>query len=157
ARSAWGGGPVKSSASAPHAGAARTANAPTIRPSCFAKVLIRLLADSADLGTLDPHTSHQAPLVEDERVDVTLERRACERSSDALVHHDDARTDADFPAVTVVEILDRGVRHQEERVAEPLHAGLQAVRSRDGAVKPDRTAILAEHALAILSAYNEAR
>src|SRR5437867_4623490 len=133
------------------------ASATTTRPNCLAKVLIGLLADSGDLRALDPHACHQALLVEDERVDVVLERRARERAGDTLVHHDDARADADLPALTLVEILDRGVRHQEERVAERLHAGLQTVRSGNGTVVPDRPALLAEHAFAILGAYQEAR
>ena len=76
------------------------------------------MAHPRDLRALNARTRHQALLVEDEGVDVLRERRAGDRLALPLVHQDDARPDPDLPAVAPVEVLERLVVHQEERVAK---------------------------------------
>ena len=103
-----------------------------------------------------PDAGHQPLLVEDEGIDVLRDRRAGDRLADALIDDDDARPDADLEAVARVEIGERTVVHEEERVAEDLHAGLQAVGRRDGVVVANRLAALQQHAFADLPAEHEA-
>ena len=55
-----------------------------------------------------------------------------------------------------VELVERGVRHEEERVAELLHARLEAVRRGDGVVVAGDPAVLPEHPFAHLAAEHEA-
>src|SRR2546425_316195 len=108
-------------------GAAKIANtridANSMRMSDIVSLL--LLVDLGDLRALDAGPRHQAPLVEDEGVDVARERRAGDRFGDTLVDDHDAWTDADLETSARVEIVQRLVRHEEERVAERLQAGLQ--------------------------------
>src|SRR5438046_943202 len=82
----------------------------------------RLLVDPRDLRSLNARAGHEALLVEDEGVDVARDRVAGDRPPDARVHHDEARTDADLEPAGRVELVESGVRHEEERVAELLGA-----------------------------------
>ena len=103
-------------------------------PSPGSARLFRSLRDPGDLRTLDAHAGHQPLLAEDECVDVLRERRAGDRLAHALIDDDDARPDAELEALALVEIGERAVVHEEERVAEDLDARLQPVGSRDGVV-----------------------
>src|SRR6266567_2325951 len=115
-----------------------------------------LLRDPGDLRALYAEARHQPLLIEDEGIDVLRDRGAGERLADARVDDNDARADAELPAVAPVEIGERAVVHEEEGVTEDLDAGLQPVRRRDGVIIADGPAIREEHAFTHLSAEHEA-
>src|SRR5437867_5422141 len=127
-----------------------------IGSSPFSALGRRLLVDPRDLRSLDADASHEALLVEDEGVDVARDRVAGDRLPDALVDDDEARTNADLEPVGRVELVERGVRHEEERVAELLHASLEAVRCGDGVVVGNHPAVLPESPFPDLAAEHEA-
>src|SRR5262245_17817255 len=116
----------------------------------------RLLADPRDLRSLDADPGHETLLVEDEGVHVARDRVAGDGLPDALVDDDDARADAELETVGRVELVERGVVHEEERVAELLYARLEAVGRGDGVVVAGHLAVLAQHALTDLAPEHEA-
>src|SRR5215813_13007725 len=73
-----------------------------------------LLVDLGDLRSLHAEPSHQAPLIEDECIDVLRQRGTRHRLAHALVDHHDAGSDADLPAVALVEVLERAAVHEEQ-------------------------------------------
>src|SRR5262249_19104035 len=80
-------------------------------------VCASLLADPRDLRSLDTDPGHESLLIEDEGVDVARDRVAGDRFPESLVDDDDARTDAQLEPGGGVELLERRVVHEEERVA----------------------------------------
>src|SRR5207244_1827186 len=105
---------------------------------------------------LDAGSCHEPLLVEDVRVDVARERVAGDGFPLALVDDDEARSDTELESLRGIELVERGVRHEEERVSELLHARLEAVRGGDGVVVAGGLAALEEHTLADLAAEHEA-
>src|SRR5499433_1067633 len=119
--------------------------------------LEQLLFDAADLRALQPEPRHEPLLGEDEGVDVAPAGRGGEGLGLALVDDHDARAHADLEALALVEIGQRGVGHEEESVAEALHARLQTVGRRDRIVVARVLATLEQHPLAVLAAEEESR
>src|SRR3546814_14934354 len=68
---------------------------------------------------------HEAHLVDEEHQDIDLGRGGRERRAGALVEHHYVRRRADLPAVAVVEVAQRLLVHEVDRVAEGLEARLQ--------------------------------
>src|SRR4030095_1363535 len=114
------------------------------------------LGDLRDLRSLDPDAGHQPLLAEDEGVDIARERVRRHRLGDAGIDDDDARPHAELETTGRIELLQRLIVHEEERVAEGLDARLEPVRRRNRVVVADRPALLPEHALADLSSDHEA-
>ena len=102
-----------------------------------------------DLRSLESEPSHQAFLAEDKRIDIVPQGCARHRFRLALVHNDDTRADADLLAVTLVQIRERLVVHQKQRITKLLHAGLQAEGSRHGVVVPYNLVPLHEGPIAL--------
>jgi hypothetical protein len=63
------------------------------------------MIDPRDLGALDSDAAHQSLLVEDEGVDVTLDRDRREILGDRGVDDHEARSNGDLPAVALVEVV----------------------------------------------------
>src|SRR5262245_19212903 len=116
----------------------------------------RSLIELGDLRPLDADAGHQPLLIEDERIDVLRDRRAGERPGEARIDDHDARTDAEFEAAAPVEIGQRLVVHEEERIAEALDAGLEPVGRRHRVVVAGDLAVLLEHPVADLGSEHEA-
>src|SRR5262245_27242674 len=72
-----------------------------------------------DLVALYAEAGHQSFLAEDEGVDIVFHGRCC-RILRLSFHDDDGRTDADFEAIRLIELLQRPVVHEEHRVAVGL-------------------------------------
>src|SRR6478609_57015 len=90
-----------------------------------------------DLRAFQTEACHQSALPEWEGVDVLAERRAGQAAGRALVHHHDARARPDRPAVTLLQVVESRIVHEEQCVAEPLRAGLQAERGGRNVVVAD--------------------
>src|SRR5262245_35440287 len=148
------------SASPARAGIAESPSARTVMSRMHERIVVPpvpLLVDPRDLRPLDARPGHEPLLAEDEGVDVARDRVAGHGPPHALVDDDDARADADLEAVGRVELVERGLGHEEERVSELLHARLEPVRGGDGVVVAGDLAALEERALADLAAEHEAR
>src|SRR5437773_1908299 len=76
----------------------------------------RLLVHAADLRALQPHSSHEPLLVEDERVDIALSGRRGEGLGLALIEHDNARAHTDLEALALAQVSHRRVGHEEQHV-----------------------------------------
>src|SRR3546814_1059255 len=87
--------------------------------------------DLGDLGAFDGDAGHEALLVEEEHQDIVLGRGGRQRRAGALVDHHYVRRRADLPAVAVVEVAQRLLVHEVDRVAEGLEARLQTERSEE--------------------------
>src|SRR4029079_17509488 len=98
-----------------------------------------------DLRTFETQPGHQPRLAEWKRIDVVPDGRRRGALGRTLVHYHDARSRSDRPAVMPVEIGDRLVGHQEQRVAVGLAAGLQAVGNRADLVIAGRLAFHEEN------------
>jgi uncharacterized membrane protein len=103
---------------------ARSASQLTDCASTGRASLLRL--DLRDLVALNPEPCHESLLGEDEGVDILLHRGGGAALRHALVHHDDSRPDANLESLGLVEHLDRGVFHEEHRVAVSLGASLES-------------------------------
>ena len=84
----------------------------------------------ADLGALQPHAGHQTLLIENECVDVVLQRRRRHRPRHALIHDHNAGADAELLTIGVIDRLHGLVGHQEQGVAKGLNAGLEPIGHR---------------------------
>src|SRR3546814_2861741 len=82
------------------------------------RLLFRI--DLGDLGAFDGDAGHEALLVEEEHQDIVLGRGGRQRRAGALVDHHSVRRRADLPAVAVVEVAQRLLVHEVDRVAEGL-------------------------------------
>ncbi len=105
---------------------------------------------------MEAEPRHETLLVENERVDVVLEGQRGHRPRLARVDDDNARADADFPAIAAVQILKRLVVHQKQHIAERLHAGLQAIGRRHGIIVRDKLAVPQQRPLTVVPADDEA-
>ena len=93
--------------------------------------ITRLTLDVRNLGAFDAEAGHQALLVKYEGVGIFFHRRRSQVLRNAVIHDNDGRADADFPALRLVEIFRCPVVHQEYNVAVGLGASLPTPRSRD--------------------------
>src|SRR5262245_8141833 len=112
--------------------------------------------DPADLRALQAKPRHQTLLVEDERVDIALRRAGGEGLRLARVHDDDARSHADLETFALLQVVESGVGHEEQHVAEGLDASLETVGGGHGVVVADVLALLAKDALPVLGPEEEA-
>src|SRR4029453_3033435 len=120
-------------------------------------IRIRLLGrDLRDLVALYSEARHQSLLSEDEGVDIVLQRGGGGCVRPPLVHQDDARADADFETLRIVQLLERLRVHEEHRIAILLAARLQAERSTRRLVIASRGPALQQGAFSILPADPEA-
>src|SRR5213593_4807644 len=85
------------------------------------------LVHTADLRALQPQPGHQSALIEEDRVHVFLGRCGGEGLGGAGIEDDDARPHVQLEAPALGQILNGGVSHEEEGVAEHLHACLKSV------------------------------
>ena len=70
---------------------------------------LRSALDLGNLGSFDAQARHQALLIENESMGIVLQRRSRQVLGDSLVHYDDRRPDADFPALCIVDVA-HGIR-----------------------------------------------
>src|SRR5947207_7627816 len=112
--------------------------------------------DPGDLVALKADAGHQAPLAEDEGVDVILHRRGRRVPRHALVHDHHARTHAHLETIRLVQLREGVGIHEEHGISEFLHPGLQPVGQSRGAVVAHRLAVPEQRPLAILPADDEA-
>src|SRR5215472_8169458 len=108
--------------------------------------------DLRNLVALDAHAGHQALLTEDEGVDIVLRSGRGQRLRHAFVDHDHGGTDPDLEPVSLVELPNRLVAHEEHRIAVLLSAGLQPDRCASGVVIRDWLASPEQSAFAELTA-----
>src|SRR5206468_362205 len=113
------------------------------------------LVHAADLRALQPQPGHQSLLVEEDRVHILLRRGGGEGLRRAGVEDDDARSDAQLEAPALGQILNGGVGHEEQGVAEHLDPRLETIGGRGGIVVADRLAPLAQRPLAVLRPEHE--
>src|SRR5208282_157448 len=148
-RQSWNKGPPRTSEKSTPVGPRCAGPSADGSASVISLHMQNLFVQLGDFGALNAETSHQTLLVEDERVDVVLQGRGGQRPCLAFVDDDNGRPDPDFPTIARVQILNRLVVHQEQRVAELLHAGLQAKGPRHGVIAPDDPAAPHHHALTV--------
>lgn len=83
-----------------------------------------LRLDTRDLRSFQTNTRHQTALAERERVDILCKRGSGQALRRSLVQYDDARAGSNRPAAAFCQVLQRGLRHEKQYVAEGLHARL---------------------------------
>src|SRR5262249_42318913 len=115
----------------------------------------RSLVDLADLGALKSEPAHQALLVEEHSVHVVLQRRGGQAPGFALVEADQARCRTHLEALALVQILERRIGHEEQRVPVLLHTRLEPIGRRHGVVVADGPPTFDERALSVLPAEHE--
>ncbi len=113
-------------------------------------------ANARDFRPLEPKPRHQSLLAERKGVDVLGERGARHARGSTLVHDNHAWARPDGPPVALLEVVEGGVRHEEQRVAEPLPTRLQSERGRRDVVVGDRFSALSERTVTGLTAKNKA-
>src|SRR5262245_60347813 len=84
--------------------------------------LLGLRMDRGDLRALEPDAPHQALLIEDEGVDPLLQRRRRQVLAESRVEHDQARPRSELPAIALLQVRQRRLVHEEQRVPVSLHA-----------------------------------
>ena len=112
--------------------------------------------DAGDLRAPDADAAHQPLLVEDEGIDALLERRRREILAESLVEDHQAGAGPQLEPLALVEVAERGLIHEEERVAEGLGPGLEAVGGGQRAVVAGDLPALAQRPVAVLARDDEA-
>jgi hypothetical protein len=102
----------------------------------------RLALDLGDLRPLQAKPGHQPFLAEDKGIDILCDGRGRQRFRDPGIYDDNTGADADLEALAFVEIPERLVGHEEQRVLKISHTGLQAIRNSNNAIIADRPAAL---------------
>jgi hypothetical protein len=111
----------------------------------------------SDLRSLQPKSTHQTFLAEEEDVDALLKRGGAKRSRDAGIDHDEAWRRAYLKAATLSQIIQRRVSHEEHGVTEFLNTRLKAVGGGDCVVVTDSLAIDQKGPVTTLPARHKAR
>jgi hypothetical protein len=86
---------------------------------------------SGYLRTLDTESCRQSFLTEGESINSILRSRGGQQLHHTLVHHYQARTDADLLAISVRQLFKRYVRHEKQRIPERLRASLGNIHEKE--------------------------